>query len=269
VFTNMTNRTTTRKIKNTPQKSNGPGRNYEVIKHFEPSAKSVRPGYDEQSPIPLVNAENDKPTNNLRQGPKKPQRKAPLTNATTVQGVTAKNTKKVWKSPLKSSSSSSLESKLQKFTNKYTVRSRSFHAGASQDSKPITKSRNLKSATDPQLVHLDSLKQEIIENKLQQTSGAYCDYASGTLNLKPVEDLKAEIDQTRSSNMQHKKMLITELRSEIAQYKQFSSFQVYNSYEKRDGDRKKVEIENGSGSSEGEVSSIRPGKFFIDDFVYI
>lgn len=256
MFTNMTNRTTTRKIKNTPQKSNGPGRNYEVIKHFEPSAKSVRPGCDEQSPIPLVNAENDKPTNN----PKKPQRKATPTNTTTVQGVTAKNTKKVWKSPLKSSSSSSLESKLQKFTNKYTVRSRSFHGGASQDLKPITKSRNLKSTTDPQLVHLDSLKQEILENKLQH---------AGTLNLKPVEDLKAEIYQAKSSKVQHKKMLITELRSEIAQYKQFSSFEVYNSYEKRDGDLKNVEIENGSGSSEGDVSSIRPGTFFIDDFVYI
>lgn len=263
MFTNMTNgTTTTRKTKNSPQKTNGPGRNYVVIKHFEPSVKSVKPGNDEQSPIPLVNAENDKPTNNVKQGPSKrppPQRKPPPTNTTTVQGVTAKSTKKVWKPALKSSSSSSLESKLQKFTNKYTVRSRSFHAGASQDLKS---SRNLKSVTDPKLVHLDSLKQEILENKFQQKSVGY---AGSLKNLKPVEDLKAEIYQTRSSNMQHKKMLITELRSEIAQYKQFSSFQVYNSYERRDvRTEKKLEaIENVPGSSESEVSSIRPGKFFL------
>ncbi|KAH0999638.1 hypothetical protein HUJ04_006026 [Dendroctonus ponderosae] len=71
-----------------------------------------------------------------------------------------------------------------------------------------------------------ALKQEILENRkptiAQTGQGA---------NSPRLAALKSEIHQSRTDNVFHNKVLITELRSEIAQYKQFSKYQVYSNYE--------------------------------------
>lgn len=208
----MAHKASPKKVVKNIEKPKMPRQTCKVFKHFEPTIGSSACRVNLQAAIPLVNvsSEEEAPSRHYRA---KPPRKVQV---------------------IKSSSSSSLESKVEKFCNlsKPITADNSKPSKARRTVKSARENTSsaFKSATDPALIqrerNLKALKQEILENRRPTIA-----QTEQRANSPRLGALKSEILRSRTDNVFDKKVLITELRSEIAQYKQFSQYQVYSNYE--------------------------------------
>lgn len=284
----MTNRTSPKKVVKNIEKPKHRRINWEIVKHFEPSTNYAVNHRNLNVKIPIIiNSDNDEPSD-AQIIPRASFKKQTVTKMPITREANSKNLKKNKKAtddklpnPSKvyveqknlrqpfihlccSSSSSSLEQKLKKFTNHCNIRSKSFHAGSLKKpnpSKQLLKSarvkasqpsqKSLKSLTDPSLIErklqLKSLKQEILENQLITSPRKYKPDIFTCKDSPRFHGLKSEILQAKTNNLLKNKALITELRSEISHYKKFSNFQVYNSFE--EGLNKKIEGDSSTNKS--------------------
>lgn len=265
----MTNRTSPKKVEKNIEKPKDRRINWEIVKHFEPSTNYAANHRNLNAKIPIIiDSDNDEPClpRASRTFKKQTVIKIPITREanTTNLKKNKKPSDNILPNPSKlhieqknlrppfihfccSSSSSSLEQKLEKFTNHCKIKSKSFNAGTLKKPNPTKQpvksarvksspsQKSFKSLTDPSLIErklqLKSLKQEILENQMI-TSPQKCKPDIFTHKDSPkFQGLKSEILQAKTNNVLNNKVLIAELRSEIAHYKNFNNFQVYNSYE--------------------------------------
>ncbi|KAL1510046.1 hypothetical protein ABEB36_004702 [Hypothenemus hampei] len=254
----MTNRTFLKKVTKNPKKPQIASRDhFQIVKHFEPTPTSIE-STNLRASIPILNNESDNEENVHRPVPKRvyaPLRK-PIVVTSAIKKIASKEkprnsieidlkNPKILSNRLmnfQNSSSSSFESKLEKYNtrkplfrpNKRTNQNSNNENVKSARERSAVKlaSENLKSVTDPSLLqkelNLKALKEEIYEN---QRINSRINHSTQNVNDHQIENLRAEIIQSKTDKILHKKILIRELRSEIAQYRQFNNFHVYNSYE--------------------------------------
>ncbi|XP_030745559.1 uncharacterized protein LOC115874530 [Sitophilus oryzae] len=231
-----------KKVRKITQKPKSAPRNYEITKHFNPVIE-----FSSKSEIPEVNLQQSKDDIKPKNFPK---RKPPVLKTIIAPKITKKEKSKTpqiinarcLKPQPKSSSSSSVDTKLDKFSDKARFKSKSFYSSQPSPTKKLNNSKttldktssssktsSLKSATDPVLLrnqqHAMLLKKEIANHK-QQSINKYNKNLEG--DDTHIRSLKNEISEGKSKDVNNKRALITELKTELAEYKRFNTFQVYS-----------------------------------------
>ncbi|XP_050300456.1 uncharacterized protein LOC126738979 isoform X2 [Anthonomus grandis grandis] len=286
----MTVKTSPKKVKKNPLRPKSQPRNYNVTRYFQPGETSLACHSSINAVIPYVNVENQNsatPVKNIKihktvcGTAKKVQSvaKEPSNNNVSAferaksyhfNRIQAEQKKAKHRDMLKSSSSSSIDGKIEKFTR---TKSKSFHETSKKhyETKQLylrsekgstsqATSSTFKSTTDPALLHrvlkVKNLKQEILENRRATSNVRYPSRNSsfGDSSAK-ISDLTKEISQSKTNNIAKKKILITELHSEIAQYKQYKNFLVYNSTEEPSNLKNEAMVSSNNESSINHSSS--------------
>ncbi|CAG9762486.1 unnamed protein product [Ceutorhynchus assimilis] len=257
----MTQKTSTEKVTKNIERPKPIRGNREVIRHFDPSTNTAAPYSNLDQNIPLVNVDPSE-----QKSASKPNKTVKISKASRTF---KQNNKCRINLDIKSSSSSSLETKIKKFQSKSLkggqpkIKSKSFHLGPTftkpnenvvsnarerqlpakpqnvvssarerqLPAKPKNNTR-LRSSTDPALLkkelNVRILKQEILDNKRETVQRALHPDAWVPIIDPRVEGLKSEILQSKTKNILNKKIFITELKSEVARYKHYENFMVYN-----------------------------------------
>ncbi|XP_066252721.1 uncharacterized protein [Euwallacea similis] len=240
------------KVNENPERLRAQRRSFEVIKHFDPSSNAC----SLYAKIPIINISDEEETKivdihvNRKRNLFSSKRQGLGGRQQRITRPSSLHHNAKARKPKPSTLQSSLSSSVKQSINLVKMKSKTFHLGnprktlhkneglksAIEESLLKSASSNLKSVAEPVVIRkeltLQSLKQEILENK--KNFPKHRDKFE-ILNLYKndslIKNLKAEILKVKTNNFLHKKMLITELRSEISQYKQFNKFQVYKNHE--------------------------------------
>ncbi|XP_076252743.1 uncharacterized protein LOC143191481 isoform X3 [Rhynchophorus ferrugineus] len=231
-----------KKVTKITQRPRTLGKNYEVIKHFIPRSNSNILPLNGHYQIPEINLEDLNECENtlrnpVRRKPIKPKEK-PITDKKKAPGSNPQ-VKCLIKPQYKSSSSSSVEDRLEKFNNikkskvrleRPRIRKRSKSNLEGTSFKP--KNNSLKSLTDPILIEkqsqVQSIKKEILDNRKMIESN-YDNKWGG--DNSHVQSIRNELFERKNKNILNRKILITELKTEIAEYKRYNMYHIYNQHE--------------------------------------
>ncbi|XP_060532202.1 uncharacterized protein LOC132705566 [Cylas formicarius] len=226
----------TNKTSKSVQKAKAGSGAWQVVKHFEPKVSKL-------SEIPLVNNDFDLRDICAKPAPKlygvKTKKCADRPHSTNIREPSTRKDRFKTVKQFVNHSSSSNEAQVARNVQKKRARS----SPAKQpflrvNEQPAASSPRFLSGTDPALlknrVNLNHLKEEILNYKKDGSKRDRVDFEDAK-----VKGLRDEIYQTKDRNNLQRQILITELKTEIAEYKKFGSYHVYNLHSEQTVSRKR------------------------------